>query len=276
MAKILDGKKAAEMFRIHLQEKFLQLQQAPCLAIIHCNDPASLSYLKGRKKILASLNAILKEFIIDSQMTPEDLKVLIQNLNQDKSIDGIMIDRPLPAGFNEEEMISYIDPSKDIDGYTPSCLGNLVCNHAQYLACTPAAAIALLDFYKIPLEGKDVVVIGRSVNVGKPLALMLLNRNATVTIAHSKTNNLAKITKKADIIFVCVGKANFLKKEQISRKSILIDIGINFDENGKLCGDVAKECYTYAKAYSPVPGGVGVMTNLILMNNLLLAHQHHQ
>ena len=277
MKKVLDGKKAYEAYFKDLEAKYNKLEVKPCIAIIHDNNPASMSYLKGRKKIIASLNATLKEFIIDENMTSNELENLVISLNNDVSIDGIMIDRPLPNRFDEVKILSLIDGNKDIDGYTFKNLGKILNNQDCFYPCTPAAAIKLAEFYNISLASKIVLVIGRSINVGKPLALMLLNKNATVTIAHSKTTNLDKLTKKADIIFVCVGKANFIKKEQITRKTILIDIGINFDSNNKLCGDVDRDCYEYARAYSPVPGGVGVMTNLLLMENLLKAYQlkHH-
>ena len=272
MAKILDGKKVAENLKFDLFQKFQNEEQLKFI-IVHHNDEASSSYLKGRKKISEFLNVNLIEFVIDQNLSQQELIQHIQQWNQDSTIHGIMVDRPLPSRFDENIILSQINPNKDIDGYTFTNLGKLISNEKSFLSCTPAAAIQILDFYNISLEGKNVVVIGRSINVGKPLAMMLLNKNATVTIAHSKTKNLEKICKRADIIFTCVGKANFLTKNFVSKKTIIVDIGINFDEHGKLCGDVAKECYEYVTAYTPVPGGVGVITNLMLMSNLYLAYK---
>ena len=270
MAQILDGKTAAQSIKEQLKNELkLPLQ----LAIIHQNDDASNAYLKGRKKIAQELQINIKEILIDEHITQKELIELIHQLNHDSTIDGIMVDRPLPKKLDENKILSSISPIKDVDGYTYTNLGKLMSNQKTLHACTPAAAIALLDFYHIPIETKNIVIIGRSINVGKPLAIMLLNRNATVTIAHSKTKELAKITKKADIIFTCIGKAKMITKEYISKKTVIIDIGINFDEQHHLCGDVHPECYSILKAYSPVPGGVGVLTNLMLMKNLYLAHQ---
>ncbi len=272
MAKILDGRKVAATLKEKMLQQFSSLKQTVKLTVVHFNDPASASYLKGRKKICEFLGVSLEEIVIDNSTTMEQISAIVNDLNNDYSVDGIMIDRPLPSQLDENKVLSLITPSKDVDGYTFPSLGKLLSNQKTHNSCTPAAAIYILDYYNIDLAGKNVVVVGRSVNVGKPLALMLLNKNATVTIAHSKTKDLHKITKKADVIFTCVGKHNFIKKQHVSKKTIIVDIGINFDENGKLCGDTAAECYDYVKAYSPVPGGVGVITNLMLMNNLYTAH----
>ena len=201
---------------------------------------------------------------------PKILSLLL-DLNNDANIDGIMVDRPLPKQFDENKIINSIISTKDVDGYTSLNLGNLVSNQSCLPSCTPGGALRLLEYYDIDLSGKDALVIGRSVNVGKPLSLMLLNKNATVTISHSKTVDLKEKCKTADIIFLALGRANFLKKEDITDNTIIVDIGINFDENGKMCGDASKECYEIAASYTPVPGGVGVMTNVVLMENLLKA-----
>ena len=272
MGKILDGKIAAHAIKEDLKQKYAALKEKLKLVIIHSNQPDSLSYLNSRKKIFKEFNAEIEEIILSKETKPEEFHALLDNVNQDYSVDGIMLDRPLPSQFNEQEFLSCILPQKDVDGYTYTNLGKLMSSQPCLKACTAMAAISLLEFYHIDLEGKNVLVIGRSVNVGKPLASLLLNKNATVTIAHSKNKNLDKIAKKEDIIFTCIGKANFITKEFVSKKSILIDIGINFDKEGHLCGDVSKECYPLVYAYSPVPGGVGVLTNLMLMNNLYLAH----
>lgn len=271
----LDGKVAALNIKEQLKKEFSNYSRKACLAIIHFNDPASESYLKGRLKIADELGVEIKTYAIDENNETSDIIELITNLNKDNNIDGIMVDRPLPKKYDEFKVLSSIDVNKDVDGYTPNNLGNLVSNQDCYVSCTPGAAVRLIDYYNIDLTGKNALVIGRSVNVGKPLALLLLNKNATVTIAHSKTKNLKEKCLQADIIFLALGRANFLKKEDVNENTIIVDIGINFDENGKLCGDASKECYDVVSAYSPVPGGVGVMTNVVLMENLLKAFKRN-
>ena len=267
----LDGKIAATSIKEQLKKEFASLSKRACLAIVHYDDPASASYLKGRLKIAEELGVEIKIFNVDEKQTTEDLISLVLDLNNDANIDGIMVDRPLPKQFDENKIINSIMSTKDVDGYTSLNLGNLVSNQSCLPSCTPGGALRLLEYYDIDLSGKDVLVIGRSVNVGKPLSLMLLNKNATVTISHSKTVDLKEKCKTADIIFLALGRANFLKKEDITDNTIIVDIGINFDENGKMCGDASKECYEIAASYTPVPGGVGVMTNVVLMENLLKA-----
>lgn len=267
----LDGKIAATSIKEQLKKEFASLSRRACLAIVHYDDPASASYLKGRLKIAEELGVEIKIFNVDEKQTTEDLISLVLDLNNDANIDGIMVDRPLPKQFDENKIINSIISTKDVDGYTSLNLGNLVSNQSCLPSCTPGGALRLLEYYDIDLSGKDALVIGRSVNVGKPLSLMLLNKNATVTISHSKTVDLKEKCKTADIIFLALGRANFLKKEDITDNTIIVDIGINFDENGKMCGDASKECYEIAASYTPVPGGVGVMTNVVLMENLLKA-----
>ena len=267
----LDGKIAATSIKEQLKKEFALLSKRACLAIVHYDDPASASYLKGRLKIAEELGVEIKIFNVDEKQTTEDLISLVLDLNNDANIDGIMVDRPLPKQFDENKIINSIISTKDVDGYTSLNLGNLVSNQSCLPSCTPGGALRLLEYYDIDLSGKDALVIGRSVNVGKPLSLMLLNKNATVTISHSKTVDLKEKCKTADIIFLALGRANFLKKEDITDNTIIVDIGINFDENGKMCGDASKECYEIAASYTPVPGGVGVMTNVVLMENLLKA-----
>lgn len=276
MSLVLDGKIAAKAWKETLKEKIDKLPVQLCLAILHFNDPASLSYLKGRKKIAAELNIEIQEYAIEEQTTQEELLKLIQSLNACQEIHGIMIDRPVPKKFDEATLLSAIDEKKDVDGYTPANLGKLLSNQPCYRSCTPGAAMALLEYYNISLEAKNALIIGRSINVGKPLALMLLNQNATVTIAHSKTIALKELTQTADIIFLAVGKKDFLHLADVKKESIIVDIGINYDENGKICGDASKDLYDQVKAYSPVPGGVGVLTNLVLMQNVYQAYQENE
>ena len=276
MGERLDGKIAALTIKEDLKKAFNEGTRKACLAIIRFDDPASESYLKGRLKIAEELGVIIKTYTFDEKDETNNIVNLINKLNDDNTIDGIMVDRPLPKKYNESLILSSINVSKDVDGYTPLNLGNLVSNQDCFSSCTPGAALRILDFYNIDLTGKNALVIGRSVNVGKPLALLLLNKNATVTIAHSKTKNLKEKCKEADIVFLALGKANFLSKDDITENTIIVDIGINFDENGKLCGDASRECYEIAKAYTPVPGGVGIMTNVLLMENLLKAYKRNK
>lgn len=270
----LDGKVAASAIKEELKNKFASLPSKATLAIIHYPEPANASYLKGRLKIADELGVEVKVFEINESNTTESIVELINTLNNDNNIHGIMVDRPLPKMFDENKILSSISQRKDVDGYTSNNLGNLLSNQDCFVSATPGSAVRLVDYYNLDLTGKDVLVIGRSVNVGKPLSLLLLNKNATVTIAHSKTVNLKEKCKKADVIFLALGRANFLKKEDVNENTIIVDIGINFDEFGKLCGDASKECYDVVKAYSPVPGGVGVMTNIVLMENLLKAYKY--
>lgn len=274
MSLRLDGKVAAMAIKEELKNQFAALPTKACLAIVHYNEPANASYLKGRLKIAEELGVEVKVIPIDESDTTEKIVSIVECLNKDSSVSGIMVDRPLPKKFDEAKILSTISLRKDVDGYTANNLGNLLSNQDCFVSATPGAAIRLVDYYNIDLTGKDVLVIGRSVNVGKPLSLLLLNKNATVTIAHSKTVNLKEKCKKADAIFLALGKANFLNKEDVNENTIIVDIGINFDENGKLCGDANKECYDIVSAYSPVPGGVGVMTNIVLMENLLKAYKY--
>lgn len=270
----LDGKVAAANIKEELKTKFSSLKRKACLAIIWFNDKASESYLKGRLKIADELNVEVKVFTIDDNVNQKELLSLIDSLNNDNTVDGIMVDRPLPKRFDENLVLSNISSLKDVDGYTPVNLGKLMSNQDCYVSCTPLAAIRLVDYYNIDLTSKNVLVIGRSVNVGKPLAIALLAKNATVTVAHSKTKDIKQLCKKADVIFLALGRANFLNKEDVTENTIIVDIGINFVD-GKLCGDANKECYDIVKAYTPVPGGVGVMTNVVLMENLLKAYNNN-
>lgn len=273
MSLILDGKKAAIALKEQLKIKIAQIPDRLSLAIIYFNDPASLSYLKGRKRIADELGIDLLTIAIDETTSQEVLLSHIHQLNEDQTVHGIMIDRPLPTRFSEEIVLSAISEQKDVDGVTPANIGKLLLNRPCFHACTPKAAIFLLRFYQIPLEGKNVLIIGRSISVGKPLALLLLNENATVTVAHSKTTGLKEKCKAADIIFLCVGKKSFLHLDDVKKEAIVVDIGINYDNEGKICGDADKDLYDQIFAYSPVPGGVGVLTNLLLMQNVIQSYE---
>lgn len=272
---LLDGKTASLDIKQQLKEQFDNLSCKATLAVIFFNDPSSMSYLKGRKKIADEMGVDLQVISIEDDVDEDKLESIIKDLNDDNNIDGIMVDRPLPKRFNEVKILSLINPNKDIDGCSYNNLGKLVANVDCFKPCTPSGALRLLEYYNIDVYGKDVLVIGRSVNVGKPLALMLTNKNATVTLAHSKTKDLKQKCKNYDVIFLAVGKAKFINKDDVNKNTIIVDIGINFDNDGKLCGDLDKESYDYLDTYSPVPGGVGVMTNVVLMENLLKAAKNN-
>lgn len=272
MKHILDGKIVAEKLKEQLKDKISKLPRKLNLMIISHNDKASQSYLKGRKKLAEYLNVNIVESYIGDKNTQQVID-LIKKANRSSKIDGIMVDRPLLPHLDEELVLSSISPNKDIDGYHSENLGKLLKNEKSFHSCTPSSAIEILKYYKYNLTGKNAVVIGRSINVGKPLSLMLLNENASVTILHSKSKNIAKITKKADVIFLAVGKKDYLTLDMVNKKSVIIDIGINFDENNKLCGDASRSIYDKVRAYTPVPGGVGVVTNVMLMENLYKAYK---
>jgi len=263
---ILDGKVASAAIKDELKNKFEKLGRKATLAIVHFNDPSSQSYLKGRKKLAEYIGIEIDEYPCDENITKEELISLVEKLN--KKDDGIIIDRPLPKHLDENEILNHLDSNKDVDGFTTTNLGKLFKNEDCFYPATAYAAYRLLEFYGINVTGKNALVVGRSVNVGKPLSTILLNKNATVTTAHSKTTNLKELANKADIVFMCIGRAEYLTKEYVNPNTIVVDIGINFDNEGKLVGDASRELYDYLETYSPVPGGVGVLTNVVLFENL--------
>ena len=272
MSLRLDGKVASLAIKQQLKEEFSRLNKNACLAIIHYPDGANTSYLKGRKKIAEELDVNIKVYEITENDTTDTLLKVINKFNNDASIDGIMVDRPLPKKFDESTILETISTKKDVDGYSYNNLGRLLSNKNCFVSATPQAAVRLLDFYNIDLSGKDVLVIGRSINVGKPLSLLLLNKNATVTVAHSKTKNLGEITKLADILVVAIGNPRYITADMIKDRAVVIDVGINRTEEGKLVGDVDFENVQNKASYiTPVPGGVGPMTIAMLMTNVVKA-----
>jgi len=267
----LDGKVASAAIKENLKEQFASFDKKACLAIVHFNDPASMSYLNGRLKIANEVGVEVK--IIDASEASDTSKLvnIINELNNDTSVNGIMVDRPVPKKYDEASVLNAISPVKDVDGCSALNLGYLLANKDCFYPCTPSAAVRLAEYYNVELEGKNALVVGRSLNVGKPLSLLLLNKNATVTVCHSKTKEIKELIKRADIVFLCLGKAGFLTKDDVNDKQVVIDIGINYNAEGKLCGDASSEIYELVNAYSPVPGGVGVLTNVCLMENLIKA-----
>lgn len=269
----LDGKALALIKENELRNKLNNLPRKLTLAIILLsNDEASLSYLKGRKKLAEKMNFNI-EVITFETLTKEILINKIQELNHNPLIDGIMIDRPYPSNIKENEIVDYIDYKKDVDGITTLNQGLLNQNRPCLLPPTAASSFELIKYYTQNVEGKKALVIGRSSSVGRPLAQILLNHNATVTIAHSKTKNLNQLTKENEIVCVAIGRKEMIDETYLKENHIIIDVGIHVNEEGKLVGDVkesAKELVSFA---SPVPGGVGPLTNLLLLENLIKSYE---
>lgn len=269
MTTILDGKKLRDKIFEDLKEKIDKMKKKPTLAVILVGEnPASQIYVRNKKKTAEKLgiNSLSIEYPAD--ISEKELVAKIEELNNDKNVTAILVQLPLPKHINKNKVIDAILPQKDVDGLTPYNLGKLFSGEKPYVfPCTPKGILLLLDEYNIELDGKNIVVIGRSNLVGKPVAQMLLNRNATVTMCHSHTKNLSEITKTADIVVSAVGK-NVIGEKMLKSNCVVIDVGIFRDENGKISGDVDFENVSKVTAYiSPVPGGVGPMTIASLMLN---------
>lgn len=272
MAEIINGKEIAENILNNIKKEVENFDVKPTLAVIIVgNDPASKVYVKNKikKSEFLGFNSILKELPEDIQK--EELLDVIKNLNNDKNVNGILLQLPLPKGLDEKDFLDEISPIKDVDGFTTYNSGKLFKGEKPYsIACTPKGIIKLLETKNINLEGKVAVVVGRSNIVGKPVANLLLQKNATVIQAHSKTKNLPEILKLADIIISATGKEEFIKGDMVKKGAIIIDVGITRNKNGKLTGDVDFESvYNKVSYITPVPGGVGPMTIATLMENTL-------
>ena len=239
------------------------------LAVIQVGqDPASSVYVRNKKRGCEYIGIGSESYELSETITEAELLDLIQKLNQKEEVRGILVQLPLPAHINEEKVLLAIDPSKDVDGFHPVNVGNLCIGKEGFVSCTPAGIIQLLKRSDIEIEGKHCVVIGRSNIVGKPMALLMLRENATVTIAHSRTKNLKEICKQADILIVAIGKPRFINEEYVKEGAVVIDVGIHRNEENKLCGDVDFESVEpHVSAITPVPGGVGPMTIAMLMSN---------
>ena len=281
MINIIDGKYVSTTVKNNVALEVVQLKQqgiAPCLAVILVGeDPASQVYVRNKKKACEEVGIISKEFVLSADIGQEELIGLIEKLNWDPSVHGILCQLPLPAGYNEKEVTEAIWPIKDVDCFHPSNVGRIVTGDYSFLPCTPAGVMEMLKCYNIDVTGKDCVVVGRSNIVGKPMSLLLLNANGTVTTAHSKTKNLADVCRRADILVAAVGKPKFITEDMVKEGSVVIDVGIN-RVDGKLCGDVDFDnVATKASYITPVPGGVGPMTIAMLMQNTVTAvkRQHN-
>lgn len=274
---LLDGKMSSIKIKVDLKQQVSKLEMiygiVPSLAIIQVgNNNASNIYIKNKIKGANQVGIKTEHFHLEENIQKDELNTLIKKLNNDDSVDGIIVQLPLPSHINEEEIINEVSDLKDVDGFGIYNKGKLFSGIDSLTPATPTGIIKMLDMYEINLEGKQAVVVGRSNIVGKPMAMMLLNRNATVTICHSKTKNLKEICQSADILVVAIGKAKYITCDMVKKGAIVIDVGMNHDENGKLCGDVDFEkVEQIAKYITPVPGGVGPLTIASLLDNTFKA-----
>lgn len=245
----------------------------PGLAVVIVgDDSASRVYVNNKKKACAECGIYSEEYALSEDTTENELLMLVKSLNNKDDINGILVQLPLPKHIDEEKIIMAIDPKKDVDAFGPINVGKIMIGNFDFLPCTPAGVMELIKEAKIDVSGKECVVVGRSNIVGKPQAMLLLHANGTVTICHSRTKDLAEVTKRADILVVAIGKAKFLTKDMVKPGAVVIDVGMNRDENGKLCGDVDfEEVKEMAGSITPVPGGVGPMTIAMLMKNTVKA-----
>ncbi len=272
MAEIIDGKKISQEIKDELKEKVAALKakgKTGALAVIQVGeDPASSVYVRNKKNACAYIGIDSLAYELPETTAEEELLKLIEELNQKEDVKGILVQLPLPGHIDEDKVIQAISPKKDVDGFHPQSVGAMTIGEKGFLSCTPAGIIQLLKRSGVEIEGKNCVVIGRSNIVGKPMALLMLRENATVTIAHSRTRNLQEVCKQADILVVAIGKPRFIGAEYVKEGAVVIDVGIHRDKNNKLCGDVKfDEVEPVASAITPVPGGVGPMTIAMLMNN---------
>ncbi len=281
MEKQIDGKRISQEIKDELKEKVSALNAKNiqgCLAVIQVGqDPASSVYVRNKKRACAYIGIESQSYELAESVTEAELIELIQKLNNDDQVSGILVQLPLPKQIDENKIIQAISPDKDVDGFHPQNVGALASGLAGYVSCTPAGIIQLLKRSGIIIEGKNCVVVGRSNIVGKPMAFLMLSENATVTITHSKTQNLPEICKKADILIVAMGKPKYINASFVKEGAVVIDVGIHRMENGKLCGDVDyDDVLPLVKAITPVPGGVGPMTIAMLMHNCVEAMERKQ
>lgn len=274
--ELIDGKALATKIRNELKGEIEKLKKQginPKLAVIMVgDDKASKIYVRNKSKACNEIGIEFEEFVKDSKTTQEELMNLINELNKREDIHGILLQSPLPDGLDIREAFNSIDYKKDVDGFNPLNIGKLAIGEDTFISCTPYGIIKMLEEYNIQIEGKRAVIIGRSNIVGKPLIQCLLNKNATVTVCHSKTKNIEEITKEADILIAALGKPKFVTEDMVKSGAVVIDVGINRNNEGKLVGDVDFENVSKKASYiTPVPGGVGPMTIAMLMNNVVKA-----
>lgn len=275
-AKILDGKALSAQIKAGLAQEVKTMTSRPGLAVILVgDDPASRVYVTSKRRDCEECGFYSEEYTLPAQTQPRELLELIDVLNGRADIDGILVQLPLPPQFDEKEVLLAIDPDKDVDGFHPMNVGKLVSGEESFLPCTPAGVMALLEEAGIDPAGKHCVVLGRSNIVGKPQALLMLRKDATVTICHSKTPDMAQECRRADILVCAVGRPGLITPDMVKEGAVIVDVAMNREENGKLCGDCCREAYEKASYFTPVPGGVGPMTRAMLMDNTLRAAKLH-
>lgn len=274
MAKIIDGKAISAAIKDELKEKVAEYKKQGVkitLAVVKVgNDPASAVYVRNKEKACEYVGITSRTLALSEETTEEELLKVVKELNEDKAVNGILVQLPLPKHIDESKVLLAIDSNKDVDGFHPVNVGKMVIGEETFLPCTPAGIIEMLKRTDIEISGKECVVIGRSNIVGKPMSMLMLKENATVTIAHSRTKDLKEVTKRADILIAAIGKAKFVTADYVKEGAVIIDVGMDRDENGKLCGDVDFDSVSQvASAITPVPGGVGPMTVTMLLVNCL-------
>ncbi len=276
-ATVIDGKALAAKYKEDIKCKVENLARKPGLAVIIVgDDPASRIYVDHKKKDCAECGIYSEEYALPAATPQKQLLELIAALNSREDIDGILVQLPLPAGFEEKKVLEAISPDKDVDCFHPYNVGKLMIGEPLFLPCTPAGVMRMLDEYGVDPAGKHAVVVGRSNIVGKPQAMLLLHCNATVTVCHSRTPNLAEETRRADILVAAVGKRGLITADMVKEGAVVIDVAMNRGEDGKLCGDVVYgEVAEKASCITPVPGGVGPMTRVMLLENTLTAALSH-
>lgn len=281
MAEIIDGKLVSAEVRKNItnnvKEFITETGKTPGLAVILVgNNAASAVYVRNKHKACLEVGINSYEITMPESTTEEELLSKIEELNKDDNVDGILVQLPLPKHISEDKIINAISPSKDVDAFHPQNVGKIVSGKYDFIPCTPAGIMELLHYYNVDINGKECVVIGRSNIVGKPMALLLLAENGTVTVCHSRTKDLPSVTKRADILVVAIGKPNFVSADMVKPGAVVIDVGINRKEDGKLCGDVDYAAVEpLASKITPVPGGVGPMTITMLLKNTLTAAKNH-
>ena len=276
MAKIISGKEVSAKVKNEVKEKTIELKnkgiEVGLAVVIVGDDPASRVYVNNKKKACEEVGFTSYEYALPAETTEAELLALVDKLNKDDKVNGILVQLPVPKHINETAVINAISPDKDVDAFHPVNVGKIMIGDYAFLPCTPAGVMELIDSTGVDIAGKSCVVIGRSNIVGKPMSMLLLHRSGTVTICHSKTKNLKEICANADILVAAVGRPNFVTGDMVKEGAVVIDVGINRLENGKLCGDVNyEEAEKKAAFITPVPGGVGPMTIAMLMKNTLTA-----
>lgn len=279
MYNLIDGKKVSEHVREEIKKEVTKLstngKETGLAVIIVGNDPASRVYVNNKKKGCEQVGIHSYEYALPENTATEQLLSLIEKLNADSKVDGILCQLPLPTHIDENTVINAISPDKDVDAFHPINTGHIMIGDHSFLPCTPAGIMEMLKYYDISADGKECVVIGRSNIVGKPMAMLILGANGTVTVCHSRTKNLSGVTRRADILVSAVGKANFVTADMVRDGAVVIDVGMNRNADGKLCGDVDFESVKEKCSYiTPVPGGVGPMTITMLLKNTLTASKN--